>query len=353
MRYIPTHIQIETVNRICNARCPMCTIKFVPDWEKEAVDELSHTGYSRRPEIMSLDTFKTITKKFKPHVDRIRFMSLHGCGEPLLDNTLAQKVAYAKQVGFKEVGFTSNCSGLNKKNSRQLLNAGLNCIIPSIDGTTKEVHEEIRPRTNFEQIVSNVRRFIELRDEGSYNCKVLIRMVRQQLNYKQWDDYNKYWRTFLSPEKGDDVLAIDIHNTGGKVEDYDNKKVKNTDVHSRKFFKQLALNAEKSKALLDNKELDESGNVYLTSHELEENALCPDLFSRLSIFASGDTALCSADQAEYFQIGNVIKEDPIDVFNNENFTHYRDKWVCQKHADLDYCKNCTIAISRFNKTYTS
>ena len=52
MNYIPTHVQIETVNRFCDARCPMCTIKFVPDHAKDAPDDLSNNGKSRAAEIM-------------------------------------------------------------------------------------------------------------------------------------------------------------------------------------------------------------------------------------------------------------------------------------------------------------
>ena len=52
-------------------------------------------------------------------------------------------------------------------------------------------------------------------------CKVLVRMVRQQLNKDQWDDYNIFWKDLMSPEKGDNVIGLDIHNTGGKVENYD------------------------------------------------------------------------------------------------------------------------------------
>lgn len=349
MKYIPTHIQIETVNRYCNARCPMCTIKFVPDWDEDAEDDLSFKGISRPAEFMSLESFKTIAIKFAPYVDKIRFLSLHGCGEPLLDKSLAEKIAFAKEVGFKQIGFTSNCSGLNEKNAEKLLEAGLNCIIPSIDGTTKEVLEEIRPRTKFEEVISNVRRFIEIRDKGNYNCKVLVRMVRQQLNINQWDDYNTYWRTYLNPSKGDDVLGFDIHNTGGKVEDYDKKRLSGSSEKVVEFTKTVTENTIKSQNLIKNMDVSKEGHVYLYSEELEESALCPDLFSRLSIFASGDVALCSADQAEYFPMGNIKHEDPIEVFNNEHFSRYRDKWVCQKHSELDYCKDCTISISRFYK----
>ena len=354
MTYIPTHVQIETVNRFCDARCPMCTIKFVPDFAKDAPDELSNTGQARPAEIMNFETFKSITIKFKPYVDKIRFLSLHGCGEPLLDKNLPEKVKFAKQeVGFKEVGFTSNCSVLTEKMTIKLLEAGLNCIIPSIDGLTKEVLEAIRPRTNFERTYKNVQFFIEQRDKLNADCKVLIRMIRQQLNNHQWEDYNKYWRELLSPEKGDDVLGLDVHNTGGKVKNFDKMKVNDfysmEDEHEAHFTKEIE-NGNFDK-LVTPKNGD--GNVYIKAHEVEDIGGCPDLFSRFSIFASGDVALCSADQAEYFKLGNAIHEDPVEIFNNEGFKKYRDNWFSNDYKNLDYCRDCKIYLSRFHKTYVS
>jgi radical SAM protein with 4Fe4S-binding SPASM domain len=326
MTYFPSHVQIETVNRYCDARCPMCTIKFVPDFEKNAPDDLSYHGRARKAEIMSLETFQVITQKFKEHVDKIDFLSLHGCGEPLMDKTLPEKVEYAKNtIGFKSVGFTSNCSLLKEPLAQKLLDAGLSCIIPSIDGLTAEVHEAIRPRTRFEDINKNVRRFIELRDAGNYNCKVLVRMIKQQLNITQWEKYQQHWLSLLNPEKNDAVLGFEIHNNGGKVKNFDTMKLDNFLKNQRGFNEELSKSA---------------------------TGACSDLFSRLSIFASGDIALCSADQAEFFKLGNIVKEDPIAVFNNPIFTRYREKWINNQFMELEHCKNCSIAISRANKTIT-
>ncbi len=354
MNYIPTHVQIETVNRFCDARCPMCTIKFVPDHAKDAPDELSNNGQSRPAEIMKLDTFKEITIKFKPYVDKIRFLSLHGCGEPLLDKTLPEKIKFAKQeVGFKEVGFTSNCSVLTEKMTNRLLEAGLNCIIPSIDGLTKEVLEAIRPRTNFERTYKNVEYFISQRNKLNSNCKVLIRMVRQQLNYHQWEDYNNHWNKILDRKKGDDILGVDIHNTGGKVKNFDKMRVDDFHDHEKEHEEHFTDQVNKGNFKKITTPKNGDGNVYVKAHEVEELGGCPDLFSRLSIFASGDVALCSADQAEYFKLGNIVREDPIKVFNNEGFSIYRNKWLNNEYKKLDYCKDCKIYLSRFHKTYVS
>ena len=354
MNYIPTHIQVETVNRFCDARCPMCTIKFVPDHAKDAPDEFSNNGQARPAEIMSLETFKKITIKFKPYVDEIRFLSLHGCGEPLLDKTLPQKIKFAKEeVGFNEVGFTSNCSVLTEKMTIRLLEAGLNCIIPSIDGITKDVLEAIRPRTNFEKTYKNVKFFIEQRDKLDANCKVLIRMVRQQLNYDQWEEYNIFWRKLLNPKKGDDVLGIDVHNTGGKVQGYDKMKV--NDLHTMEDEFEAHFTKEIENGNFNQLVTPKNGNdkIFLKANEVENIGACADIFTRLSIFASGDVALCSADQAEYYKLGNAINEDPVKIFNNHGFKKYRDKWLSNDYKSLDHCKDCKVYLSRFNKTYIS
>ena len=103
--YYPKHIQIETVNGLCNAHCTMCTI--------------FESG--RKSEVMSLAKFRDILKKFLPYRDKVEFMTLHGCGEPLLDKTLVEKVAVAKEMGFQGVGFSTNADLLTRDISHRLL----------------------------------------------------------------------------------------------------------------------------------------------------------------------------------------------------------------------------------------
>ena len=96
-----------------------------------------------------------------------------------------------------------------------------------------------------------------------------------------------------------------------------------------------------------------NNEIFVKASEVEDLGGCPDLFTRFSVFASGDIALCSADQAEFFKLGNVITQDPIQIFNNDRFSHYRKKWLSNSYKELDHCKECTIVMSRFHKTYVS
>src|SRR3990172_6149100 len=109
---------------------------------------------------MKDEVFRSIMDGVEPFKEHIEYVALHGNGEPLLDRDMAGKVKYAKQRGFKGVGFASNCSALTKKRADELIEAGLDTIICSIDGIKKETHEAIRPGTNYEAVVNNVKYFI-------------------------------------------------------------------------------------------------------------------------------------------------------------------------------------------------
>jgi len=325
----------------------MCTIDFIPDKSKLVRDSNSHTGYSREAEIMPLERYQRIIDKFTTHKNYIKYISLHGCGEPLLDKTLDSKISHTKSKGFRNVGFTSNCHFLSEDLSKRLLKTGLNCIIPSIDGFKKETHEAIRARTDFNRIIENVERFIQIRDKLDSDCKVVVRMVRQQLNNDEWADYKAYWDSRLNPSKGDSCVAFDIHNTGGKVEDYENKRIpkENTEDKLDDIFERCGTPPFNFEEIAD-----ERGLVCIDPVEYEKQALCPDLFTRLSIFTSGRTALCSADQAEYHPIGNILDYDnPEELFNSAIFNDYRSDWLNRNVSCKKNCTDCTITISRFRK----
>ncbi len=106
---VPKHIQIETVNGMCTARCTMCT------WQ----------SWTRKPDVMDNDVYRHILEKFRPHREHIQYLTLHGCGEPLLDKGLAEKVKIAREMGFSGTGFASNCTELKEHTSRKLIEAGL------------------------------------------------------------------------------------------------------------------------------------------------------------------------------------------------------------------------------------
>ena len=177
-------------------------------------------------------------------------------------------------------------------------------------------------------------------------------MVLQQKNQDEWNDYYNFWMSKLDPSKGDICTAFNIHNTGGRVEEYEAKRIKEDDSEAtlEKYFAANSLEARTTYELVSTLPKGIENLTCLDPHVYEKASLCPDIFTRLSIFASGRIALCSADQAEYHPIGNILDfESPVEAFNSEYFDSYRKSWMNRDISCKNNCKECTIAVSRFMK----
>lgn len=247
-----------------------------------------------------------VLDKFLPYRDSLQFLSLQGWGESLLDPDLPWKVKAAKELGFRGVGFASNCTELSEVKARALLAAGLDTLICSIDGATKETHEAIRVGTNFKEVRDNVLRFIDLRNRHGYLAKVIIRFIRQQLNAPEWEYFQDYWRVKLNEGYGDKVISFDVVDCDSKVKDYDRK-----DVHPG----------------------------------VGVPMICSQITERLIVLSNGDVALCCGDDAGKFNLGNIADRDPVDLWNGPVFTHYRSMMAEGRIGELELCKGCTIPRS--------
>ncbi|MBU0778066.1 radical SAM protein [Patescibacteria group bacterium] len=293
---IPTHVHIETVFNMCTARCTMCIINST----------------TKKPNIMSNEDFIHILNKFRPYQENIKFVSLIGLGETLLDKDVVEKVKIAKDMGFKGVGFPTNCTELDEQMSTSLIMAGLDTLICSIDGYTKKTHELIRVGTNFADVTTNAKRFIDIRNklnkiDNKLRTKVLLRFIYQNDNKHEWNKYYEYWLPFLNKEFGDDVIKFNIHNWGNKLKDY--------------------------KSVNDNS----------ITHD---NYICKDIYNRFIILSNGNVILCCGDSNEFYNLGNVLHDDPIEIYNCEIYNKYRSFMKDGKIQDLELCKNCTTQQSR-------
>lgn len=289
----PSHLQIEIVAGYCPAKCVMCPIDDSP-----------------RRQIMSTITFEQILTKFLPYIGHLKFTTIHGLGEPLVDKDIVSKVQIAKSLGFPSIGFATNAAFLDEQVSKNLITAGLDTIIFSIDGVEKQTHESIRIGIDFEEVVSNVIKFIDLRNELG-TTKIIVRMIRQELNSSEWPSYQEFWTNRLDSNFGDQVSVFDVHNWGGG------------EIHTNTL---KACN---------------SGNPII----------CTDIYERFIVYADGNTGFCCGDDKGWFKLGNVLNEDPIDIYNSSKFNEYRDAMRQGNIFELEHCKDCSIALSRLESQY--
>lgn len=285
----PRYIEIETVN-VCNARCPMCTIE---DWERPA-----KPGSSR---MMGDELFKKIADQIIENKDQVKRVSLYRDGEPLIDKKLAERVAYLKKGGVDQTCISTNVSLLTPDKARDLLHAGLDTIILSIDSLKKEVYESIRVRLKFEEVLANALSLIELRNEIRPETKIWVRMIRQESNKDEWPSYFDFWKTKLNLSSKDRCYFHNLFNWGNQLEG----------------FRPIA-------------------------KSFEPGLPCVALWSLMVIFTDGRVPLCNVDYNQKFPIGDATKDSLKSIWQSKLLNEKRELHLKGEKAKISICDNCNV-----------
>lgn len=278
----PRYFEIETINA-CNARCPMCTID---QWDRQAPS-------------MKDALFAKIADELCANADTVKRVSLYRNGEPLLDKKLASRVACLKAGGIGQVAISTNVSLLTADRAKDLLEAGLDLVLLSIDSLNKEVFEKIRVRLVHEEVMENARRFIELRDRIRPQTQIWIRMIRQEENHDEWPVFEQYWRSLLAPH--DRVNFHNLHNWGGQLKNF--------------------------KPVVDS---------------YEPTLPCIALWSLMIIFANGDVPLCNVNYDDKWLVGQLRDHSIADVWRSEAMNGYRRLHLAGDKAKIPLCLECNV-----------
>lgn len=285
--YFPKFFEVETVNA-CNARCLMCTIN---DWSKRESLVMDSGLW---------DKFLEEIKEYSHWIDRV---NLSRDGEPLLDKDLTSKVKDLKAANIRYITFSTNGSLLDQEKSRSLLAAGLDDIMFSIDGATKQTFEKIRIGLNFEAVVENCMNFIRMRDAGSYETTIRVRMVLLDKNKHELDTWFDFWRPLL--RAGDRVYAKPAHSWGN----------------------QLAGHEKMAESI---RPKDYSGQP------------CISPWSTMIIKVNGDIPLCPVDFQCRFFMGNLRNSSIKEIWHCDGFEKVRAKLLAGQRDELGLCKDCYL-----------
>jgi MoaA/NifB/PqqE/SkfB family radical SAM enzyme len=136
-------IQIECTTR-CNLKCTMCEISY---WTEKGGDLKAGN-----------------LQKMVEHLPKLKRVDLTGVGEALMNRGFFNALELLKSRGLY-VTLNDNFTLMNEKAARRIVELGVDQIFLSLDGATKETYEQIRIGANFEKVITNTRRLIEIKRE--------------------------------------------------------------------------------------------------------------------------------------------------------------------------------------------
>lgn len=196
VREFPLHLDIEITNR-CNLRCTFCD--KLPLLSKEQMGD------------MEMWLYKKILDEAEQ--GRLWGVKLSYRGEPLLHRQVEEMVAYAKLKGVLDVYMNTNGMLLSEKMSLKLMDAGLDRISISMDGTDPVAFERERKGAKYDRILRNIETIMELKSKRGYSHpRVRVQSVRfPDLDV---DVYTNFWKS-----RCDEVAMIDYKDVNIRNEE--------------------------------------------------------------------------------------------------------------------------------------
>ena len=281
----PQYLQIETVS-VCNARCTMCL-----------------TSDCKRDEaFMSDELFTKIADELAEHAEGIQRVTVQAAGEPLLDKKLEPRIRLLKDKKLRFVAFATNGALMDEERAVSVLDSGVDEVSFSVDGATRHTYEKIRVGLNFDRVIANIERFLQLRDAGGADVAVRIRMTAQKANETELDQFATFWRQRLG--RDDSVYAKVIHTWG---------------------------NSQKLEELPDGYDYDRLNA-----------GPCGSPWSSLVVFSDGRVPMCCCDYNASLCLGNAKSQSIMEMWRGKTINKVRLAHSVRGRKAMKMCANCTV-----------
>lgn len=172
----PINVIVET-SSYCNLKCPICPNSFM----------------KRKKGNMEFKVFKKVVDEIA-HVKPDTTLWLALLGEPLINHSqLIKGIRYAKDKGLKDVRLNTNGLLLNTEISWNLVQAGLDYILISVDAATSKTYNKIRVGGNFDKLVWNIDQLIAAKTAAQSKLKVVTQFIVMEENESELEQFKKYW----------------------------------------------------------------------------------------------------------------------------------------------------------------
>ncbi|KPA12886.1 radical SAM protein, partial [Candidatus Magnetomorum sp. HK-1] len=228
--------------------------------------------------------------------DRKQFLGIHFAefGEPLMNPEIVEMISCINKTGLKSQIVTNGLL-LNDEMIRKLIDAGLTKIKISFQGATPEKYKFWRNNNQYDQIVSNVKNMVKIRNDmksnlfiqvGTSSCDDTEKELKQFINYWEQKVDHVYWNYTGLLHIKDDPLIKDI-----------------------KILRQAPLKTEP----------------------------CKELFLRMSVAWNGKVTQCPRDEQHF--TGDLNTQTIHEVWHSEKVNANR-KIILEKGNCLPLCDHC-------------
>lgn len=292
LRSKPYRYSIDPIN-ICNLKCPVCP-----------------TGLGILGREQGKIEFNNFVKIIEQIKDTAIGLELYNWGEPFLHPDIFKMISYAHNC-YISVGLNTNLNYFNAKMAQQTVNANLDRLVVSIDGSTQEVYEKYRKNGKLNKVLNNVRLLVaEKEKQDSIYPFITIRLLVTRHNEHQIDEMRQLAKDLKVDKFTTHTFFVDTTNV---------KQVKEW----------LPTNQAYS-------DYDYTGTPENVWH-------CSDLWERMVINWDGNVAPCCWLHHKSHDFENILEKPLDDIWNGDAYISSRGVFALdetKKDTKKTICATC-------------
>lgn len=288
----PQLVDVELTNH-CNLSCIFC----------------GQQAMKRPKGFMTWKTFKKVVDECAIHKTPIRFIRW---GEPFLHKKILDFTRYIKDNDLL-LHITTNGLALKEKDMKNLVDIGLDSLIFSFQGATKEQYEVMRNNKRYDELEENVLRMIEIRgDKGKPFIHVSSTMTNETKD--EVNKFMKYWGCIV------DSVGVGKTNLS--------------------FLSMSQIKSFENLGKLEMLKKQESIK--------KEYRACTEVYQKMGINWDGKVTACCADYDEFLLVGDLADSTISDIWqNSEELKAIRLLLDKMKHWSLNLCSRCYQTYDEF------
>jgi len=312
---LPTHIEIE-ITTCCNLKCAICEQRY---WKE-------------KPRSMTEEQFKRIVNQFP----KLKWVGLAGIGSNFVHPKFIEFMQYLKSKNIY-IEFVDHLYNANEEKLRKIIEIGVDRVTISMDAFKKETYESIKIGANYDTVVSNIRRFIELKKElKSPLPEIMFRFILTKKNINE------------AP------LFLDFIASLGKKEDFgDGSMVEFAGLLYFDEIKEFYLEELPENIINELKNKSEKLNIPITFTHQHPKSKRPRFtcaaWVEPFIFVTGDVIPCCAtnenNQREFQKeqsFGNIYEQSMKEIWKSKKYKDFRKNVPRINGKVYPICKNCRV-----------
>lgn len=257
-------LRIELSN-VCNHQCIFC----------------ANRKMTRKKGHMEEAFLKRILKE--AYQEGFRGVGYYSTGEPFVSPNLAEYVRWAKEIGYDYVYITTNGGAVEFDKIKEVIDAGLDSIKFSINGTNRENYILVHGRDDFDRVIQNLQCTYQYKKELNRNLNVFVSFAVTKYTEDSVEEFIQSYK-----EYADDIITANVIDMGGYV-------------------------PEVNEYLLTKNQTDFSEGMTIP---------CYSLWNALIVTWEGYLTACCADFQNYF------------IYADLNQTTLKEAWHCEKITEL-------------------